>query len=135
MKPRIDTDAKYYVTDKAVVCTLTLKNNRPSSSFIEGRLRDLQAAASWLGVTQNIEPPTVFKGVARLKDGDTNDVELAKEIARKKAMRQLYSVYFNEINKAIDNVYRGIDNYLDLNSRILAKYTELNEEIEELVKE
>lgn len=36
----------------------------------------------------------VYIGTARLKDGDTSDVEIAKDIAYKKAYRQMTSFYF-----------------------------------------
>ena len=35
----------------------------------------------------------VYKGVATLKDGDTNDIELGKDIAYKKAYRQMTNFY------------------------------------------
>ena len=42
------------------------------------------------------ETDYVFNGVARLKDGDTSDINLAKKVARAKALRQANS-YMSEL--------------------------------------
>lgn len=45
-----------------------------------------------------------YKGIARLKPGDTADVEVAKEIARKKALRQASSAYRQALLKLDEQI-------------------------------
>lgn len=65
------TDTHYKVMEDATICYLSTVLKTPGGNTSK----------------------KVFKGVARLKSGDTSDVELAKKIARAKAERAAYKAY------------------------------------------
>lgn len=69
-----------------------------------------------------IPNPTVgtYKGVARLKNGDTNNIELAKSIARRKALRQATAAY-REAYKILKRQVSIIANDVDTSIRVLDK--------------
>ena len=50
----------------------------------------------------------VFVGKAELKDGDINDVELAKKIARTKALRQANGVMASIIKEVEDTMFKRV---------------------------
>jgi len=74
-----------------------------------------------------------FKGIARYKTGDKNDKELAREIARSKAVRRAFKAYRNvaqhcfEIitNEAMDccGFITSIDNKIDKVQSEIDEYT------------
>lgn len=78
--------------------------------------------------------PQAFVGVAKLKDGDTNNVEQAKRIARRKALRQMYSFYYNVMKEMKENFEMRVSE-LDFDlARLSESKREMTRQIEELIK-
>jgi hypothetical protein len=80
-----------------------------------------------------IPNPTVgvYKGVARLKNGDAKNIELAKSIARRKALRQATAAY-REAYKTLKRQVSIIANDVDISIRVLDnKIKKLTDEIKE----
>ena len=76
--------------------------------------------------------PYEYKGIAKLKDGDVNDVEAAKAIARSKAVRAAFKGFRNLANEIFDYFVREISDFGGTLLSIDAKIEEVDAEIQEL---
>lgn len=113
---------EYFVTDDAVICIIT-----PSTSNIDMAHTGTMLFSDFAGIAypnkiyQNFLKKT-FKGIARLKDGDQNNIELAKKIAREKAYRTLCKNYRALLGMLIDKQIQVTHSYLemlqDLNNKV-----------------
>ena len=75
-----------------------------------------------------------FKGIARYKSGDINDKELAREIARSKAVRRAFKEYRNVAQYCFDIITKeAIDNCGFIDS-IDKKINKVQEEITEYTR-
>ena len=102
--------------------------------------RYMRALAVYYNINQERFPqfqkqrPQAFVGVAKLKDGDVNNVENAKKIARKKALRQMYSFYYNVMKEMKANFEMRISE-LDYDLANLSdSKLEMTRQIKELIK-
>lgn len=95
------------------------------------------AAAQYIFLTGR-EPktklPCEFKGIARLKAGDSDDLEIGRKIARKKALRQAYSIYGNYALEIYRYLKRWTDEFLDLGLSAKIKSREQGDDIYDLTR-
>ena len=75
------------------------------------------------------------KGIARLNPNDESDIELAKKIAKKKAIRTAYLEIKNQLIAHIDNVQEYYTLILDSIIKASQKAYQIDEEIMNLVSE
>jgi hypothetical protein len=75
--------------------------------------------------------PKTFKGVAIRKSSDESDIEMAKEIARKKAMRLAYKTYKNYIRLMEKEVFNVTVDFTLANADIRKKICDIENEIRE----
>ena len=100
---RITYTTKCEVFDKAVKVSIT--PTKEDAAF-------MKALAVYYNINNETFPrlqkcrPAEFIGIARLKSGDIRDTELAKKVAERKALRQMYSAYYNILNEMKDNFER-----------------------------
>ena len=100
---KIKYESKCEVFDRAVKVSIVpiTENNKFMS-----------ALAVYFNINQERFPsfqkcrPDVFVGIARLKENDVSNVELGKEIAFRKAKRQMYSFYCNVMKEMKDDFDR-----------------------------
>lgn len=123
--------AAYAVYDGAVKVTVTptVENDRY-----------MKALAVYYNINDERFPrfqkqrPQTFVGIARYKDGDSKDIENAKRIARKKALRQMYSFYFNVMNEMKSNFEHRIDEIDTALASLSDSRLEMTRQIKELTK-
>lgn len=84
--------AEYIINDSAVVVNLFVITYDKRLMLYQMAYNDLTDAKPTLYKRD-------FKGVAKLKEGDVSDTELAKRIAYQKAIRQADSYFKNELKK------------------------------------
>lgn len=128
---KIKYDSKCEVFDKAVKISIipTTENNK-----------FMQALAVYFNINEERFPqfqkcrPEVFIGIARLKDGDACNVELGKEIAFKKAKRQMYSFYYNVMREMRNDFERHMLEMEEDIAAISDCRLEMINEIKELAK-
>ena len=73
-----------------------------------------------------------YKGVARLKNGDTSDIEIAKDVARSKAVRAAFKNYRNYLAEIFDYMARELYDFGGTIMSIDKKIAAVDEEIQEL---
>ena len=73
-----------------------------------------------------------YKGVARLKNGDTSDIEIAKDVARSKAVRAAFKNYRNYLAEIFDYMARELYDFGGTIMSIDKKISAVDEEIQEL---
>lgn len=123
MKFSIDFDIKFNITNDAVVCIATPVD-----------INDIFAwdCQSWTGVGFR---PRLAKGIARLKDGDTNDIETAKKVARKKALRKFYKEYKNSLTMTYRAMERKLGQFSDHIVDVQNRAQKIEEEIIEMTRD
>lgn len=108
-------EPEFILTDKEVTCKLTVIDGPIDILYINH--------ISWFqeGIANRWEPlnkkyiellKKTYIGVARKYSGDTNNVEMAKEVARKKARRQFLKEmnnFYTELLGQMYYVFNGID--------------------------
>ena len=130
MKIGVSTMIKYNIHNNVVICVVT-----PVRDEILSSLFDMEYGAERAGISTTKRLtliPKEFKGVARLKAGDEVDLALAKEIARKKAMRKMYRVYHNQMKLATEYFGMAWGRYLDAAIELADKANEIDNEIVKL---
>ena len=135
MKSGISTKIRYNINDNVVVCTITREEWSPLDWYIFNMANAARSAE--LSTPKELSPsdwgiPQEFKGIARLKDGDEHNLALAKEIARKKAMRKMYRTYHNYVKLAAEYFGMAWGRYLDLAIELADKANDIDDEIVEL---
>lgn len=125
------TTATYAIYDGAVKVTIT--------PTVENE-RYMKALAVYYNINDERLPrfqkqrPQTFVGIARYKDGDSKDIENAKRIARKKALRQMYSFYFNVMNEMKSNFENRINEIDTALASLSDSRLEMTRQIKELAK-
>jgi hypothetical protein len=76
--------------------------------------------------------PRTFKGVAVRKPSDKSDTEMAKEIARKKAMRLAYKTYKNYIRLMEKEIFKIVFDFNLINGEIEKKIKDIEDEIKNI---
>lgn len=130
MKIGVSTTIKYNINNNVVTCVVT-----PVRDGVRSTLFDMEYGAERAGISTAKRLtliPKEFKGVARLKAGDEVDLALAKEIARKKAIRKMYRVYHNQMKLAAEYFGMAWGRYLDAAIELANKANEIDNEIVKL---
>lgn len=127
MRVKFSSKVEYHVSDTKVVCIAKPESRVQSYLiYLNDTIMDKDKRESlW---NEIVSSPTYFKGIARLKNGDTNDIQQAKTIARKKAMRQMYRYYTRIAAKIIKR--RQYDN-----AQIAEAFASLAEKADQINKE
>lgn len=139
MKTKMTYDIQFIVNEDSVVAIA-----RPN--MLSERLEKLRRLVAFyfdvevqeekgLLITKSsrIPNPTLgaYKGIARLKNGDAKNIELAKSIARRKALRQATAAY-REAYKVLKRQVSIIANDVDTSIRVLGnKIEKFTDEIKE----
>lgn len=123
-------DVTYQVNKDNTAVTAIVKFHNSGS---DSRLRDLINAENSLNgqwrmnfFHQN------FVGVARLKDGDTCDVEKAKAIARAKALRKANKMVANFAAEVVDSIIAAANDYGQIAAGTYMKAIQYQRDIDKL---
>lgn len=130
MKSGISTKIRYIISHKTVVCVINIVESQ-----VGGYIFHMECAAHQAGISTPLKLmlcPREFKGIARFKLGDERDLALAKEIARKKAMRKMYKTYHNYMKTATEYFGMAWGRYLDTAIELANKANEIDNEIVKL---
>ncbi len=117
MKIRTTTD--YKVNDNSVIAFVKIEKTDKVS------MRNLNCSP---------ELYREYKGIARYKEGDTNDMELAADIARRKALRNLYKNLKNYLTLSMEIKEREMREQEELIAALSDRVKNLNNEIEKITK-
>lgn len=90
MAIKMKTDVRYIIHDNAVVAIVKPTTVDKITQFVTTVFWNLNDEK-----LPKFPLPAEYKGVAKYKAGDKHDVEMAKAIARKKAMRSAYKAIKN----------------------------------------
>lgn len=106
----------------SITCTLTPARfnekdcyTRVANAVVAARLMDIVPLTGDISLdTQDVKlvvpvDKYVYSGTARLKKGDTEDIELAKKVAYKKAYRSFISYYITNYAKMYDRLGTWLD--------------------------
>ncbi len=119
-------EIKYIVNENAVICIVF-----PNYNMLP---EEIDSMYCQLEIDYDEFYPSFFKGVARLKDGDTNDIEVAKEIARQKAYRAAFRYQarmFEKMWQSLATQLVDFGKYIDCAE---AKFKKCDSTIAELTK-
>lgn len=119
---------RYIINDGAIICfaTPTMK-----SSIIRDWCSYYDYVTPY-GIKLKTKLLHEYKGVARLKDGDTSDIEIAKNVARSKAVRAAFKNYRNYLAEIFDYFARELYDFGGSIMSIDKKISAVDEEIQEL---
>lgn len=133
MKDGIGTKARYIFSGDKVICIITPINQ---FNHLRKQIAYMRVACHDVGFSTYWEPiPNEFKGIATYKEGDTKDYEFAKEIARKKAVRQMYKYYYNAYKVFCTKFGKVWAEYINTVGKVEERIDSINKEIEEMIKE
>jgi hypothetical protein len=124
----MSTNVEYQVFDKAVKATVKV-------CHVDEVYRDLRSIQQIYSSKELEYPPIAFTGIAVYKEGDTFDVEKAKSIARKKAMRAAYSSYYNAAKEAYNDLLGLMNSFEEEVASLSDKKRIINSEILDLIKD
>lgn len=125
---KVQCDVRFQINDEAIICMII--PNVKDITIIEAE----DIFERMYGYIPVLEVKT-YKGIARRKPGDTNDIKMGMEIARKKAMRQMYKAYRNYMLMIYDKINLWQDNFFDHIGNVTEKANKMTREIKELTKE
>lgn len=119
------------VNDNVVVCYAT-------PVMVDDRIRKFQNLYTYVSYQYRNEYlkgsviPKAFKGIAVRKPSDENDIEMAKEIARKKAMRLAYKTYKNYIRLMEKEIFKIVFDFNLINGEVEKKIKDIEDEIKDI---
>ena len=119
---------RYIINDEAVICFA--KPSKPDWVITPWRKLYIYQHSMTQKPKTTILPE--YKGVARFKDGDTCDIETAKNIARSKAVRAAFKSYRNHAAEIFDYFARELYDFGGTIMSIDKKIAAVDEEIQEL---
>lgn len=129
-----------YVIDsneKCVICIASLKRNDIRLQRLS-ELANLAAhynSGEYANKYYNfLTRKKMFKGIARFKDGDTLNLEEAKEIARAKALRQANGIMAAFVKEIENELFATIQNISNIEFGTQLKRMEYIKRIESLTK-
>lgn len=131
MKSGIGTEIHYYCNNNSVACVIDVKNRY---NYLLSQMQDIGNLLDGAGISYDRnEIPDRFTGVARLKNGDEWNFKLAKEVARKKAVRQMYKVYANEYVKMLSYLNVAVRRYNAVYYEIIERIDNIDHEIKDML--
>lgn len=120
---------RYIINDGAVICFARPAMESPIVQTWTKNYFVMVPSASVYTKTQLLPE---YKGVARLKNGDTSDIEIAKDVARSKAVRAAFKNYRNYLAEIFDYIARELYDFGGTIMSIDKKIAAVDEEIQEL---
>lgn len=117
-KQTFEVEYKYFNDNKTVVAYVRARR------LAKNIFRDMVDGGLPLGCE-------IFKGVAKLKIGDTFDISEAEKVARKKAIRAYYKRVKFLLNENIIAHQRGLNDQKEFLQQLNNKITTLTNEIKE----
>ena len=120
---------RYIINDGAVICFARPAMESPIVQTWASYYFMMDPSVSARIKTQRLPE---YKGVARLKNGDTSDIEIAKDVARSKAVRAAFKNYRNYLSEIFDYIARELYYFGGTIMSIEKKIAAVDEEIQEL---
>lgn len=132
-KQTFDVEYKFYNDNKVVECLVT---PRKRLEYLWADVNLCGEFISALGADRECDGENYYwTGKAILKPGDTMDIEVAKGIARRKAMRSYYNSVRAEYSKVWEKIARIAAERLAYIEKAEAKASDLTLEIVEMTRE
>lgn len=132
-KQTFNVEYKFYNDNKVVKCFVT---PRKRLKYLWADLNLYKDSVYALGADRECNGENYFwSGKAILKSGDTMDIETAKGIARRKAMRSYYNEVKQKYREAWEKIARIAAERLAYIEKAEAKASDLTLEIIEMTKE
>lgn len=133
LKQTFNIDYKFYNDNKVVECFV---EPRKRLKYLWADLNLYKDSFSTSDVDRECNSKNYFwTGKAVLKSGDTMDIEIAKDIARKKAMRSYYNEVKWRYREAWEKIARIAAERLAYIEKAEAKASDLTLEIIEMTKQ
>ena len=131
MKSGIGTEIHYYCNNNNVACVIDVKNRY---NYLLSQMQDIGDLLDGAGISyKRKEIPDRFTGIARLKNGDKKNFELAKEVARRKAVRQMYKIYANEYITMLAYLSDALRQYHHVYYEIIERINNIDHEIKDML--
>ena len=132
-KQTFNIDYKFYNDNKVVECFVV---PRKKLEYLWAELNLYKDSFSTFDVDRECNGKNYFwTGKAVLKSGDTKDIEIAKDIARRKAMRSYYNEVKWRYREAWEKIARIAAERLAYIEKVEAKASDLTLEIVEMTKQ
>ena len=132
-KQTFNIDYKFYNDNKVVECFVV---PRKKLEYLWADLNLYKDSFSTFDVDRECNGKNYFwTGKAVLKSGDTKDIEIAKDIARRKAMRSYYNEVKWRYREAWEKIARIAAERLAYIEKAEAKASDLTLEIVEMTKQ
>ena len=132
-KQTFNIDYKFYNDNKVVECFVV---PRKKLEYLWADLNLYKDSFSTFDVDRECNGKNYFwTGKAVLKSGDTKDIEIAKDIARRKAMRSYYNEVKWRYREAWEKIARIAAERLAYIEKVEAKASDLTLEIVEMTKQ
>jgi hypothetical protein len=132
-KQTFDVEYKFYNDNKVVECLVTPKREH---EFLWAHLNFYKNYVSARDAAEECSGENHFwSGKAVLKSGDTMDIETAKGVARRKAMRSYYNEVKWRYREVWEKIARIAAERLAYIENVEAKASDLTLEIIEMTKE
>lgn len=128
MRVKFSSKVEYFVSDNKVICIA--KPETRVRDYFYAMSHTVMSAETMIKLFKKFDnSPSYFKGIARLKDGDTYNIEQAKSIARKKAMRAMYRHYAGLAAEIIKKRQYDTDQIAEAFGSLIHKVDEIEREI------
>lgn len=133
MRVKFSSKVEYYVSDNKVVC-IVKPETRVQTYFTRMSNTIMDGNKGFALFNKIVDSPSYFRGIARRKDGDVYNIEQAKAIARKKAMRAMYRYYAGLAAEIIKKRQYDTDQIAEAFGSLVHKVDEIEREIAEEIK-
>lgn len=132
LKQTFDVKYKFYNDNKVVECFVV---PRKRLEYLRVDLNLYKDSVSTSDADRECNGENYFwNGKAVLKSGDTMDIEIAKDIARRKAMRSYYNEVKQRYREVWEKIARIAEERLAYVEKAEAKASELTREIWEITQ-
>lgn len=133
LKQTFDIDYKFYNDNKVVECFVV---PRKRLEYLWADLNLYKDSFSTSDADRECNGKNYFwEGKAVLKSGDTMDIEIAKDIARRKAMRSYYNEVKQRYREVWEKIARIAEERLAYVEKAEAKASDLTLEIIKMTKQ
>lgn len=133
MRVKFSSKVEYYFGDNMVVCVV--KPEARVQTYLMHMADTIMDGDKRFTLFNKItDSPSYFRGIARRKDGDVYNIEQAKAIARKKAMRAMYRYYAGLAAEIIKKRQYDTDQIAEAFGSLVHKVDEIEREIAEEIK-
>ena len=133
MRVKFSSKVEYHVSDSKVVC-IVKPETRVQTYLMHITDTIMDGDKRFTLFNKITDSPSYFKGIARRKDGDVYNIEQAKAIARKKAMRAMYRYYAGLAAEIIKKRQYDTDQIAEAFGSLVHKVDEIEREITEEIK-